>query len=111
MNGSRMWVLLIFVALASVDDSLEPYAGQSHDDAREALEEGEIAPLDEILTVLRARDGGEVLEVELERHGGRWIYEIETLSRDGVISEHWVDAATKTLLPPGREDEHREGPN
>ena len=80
----------------------------SHDDAREALAEGHITPLDEVLELLRARGVGEILEVELERHHGRWIYEIEALSRDGVISEHWIDAATKAPLPLEPEDERNE---
>ena len=74
-----------------------------HDDAREALAEGHIAPLDEVLELLRAR-GREILEVELERHRGRWIYEIAALSRDGVTSEHWIDAAIKAPLALEPED-------
>jgi uncharacterized membrane protein YkoI len=49
----------------------------SHDDAREALAEGHITPLDEVLELLRARGVGEILEVQLGWHQGRWIYEIE----------------------------------
>ncbi len=76
-----------------------------HDRAWRALRAGEIVPLSEVLEVLRARGAGEVLEVELERHGGRWIYEIETLSPQGVITKHVVDAATKQVLPYKDADE------
>ncbi len=103
-----MRVLLCLIALVSVLGTSDGRAADSHDDAREALAEGHIAPLDQILKLLRARGVGEILEVELERHHGRWIYEIEALSRDGVISEHWVDAATKAPLPLEPEDEGHE---
>ena len=94
--------------MLGASDGLGP---DSQDDAREALEEGHIVPLDEILELLRARGVGEILEVELERHDGRWIYEIEGLSRDGLISEHWIDAATKAPLPLEPEDEPDEQEN
>ena len=58
----------------------------------------------EILAMLQCASGrGEVLEVELERHGNRWIYEIETLSRDGVIAEHWSMPKTKADTVAGVE--------
>jgi hypothetical protein len=71
----------------------------SHDRARRALQAGEIVPLDEVLAVLAQRGVGQVLEVELEHEGGRWIYEVETLSPDGVITKHLVDAKTKQMRP------------
>ena len=49
-----------------------------------------------------------MLEVELEQHDGRWIYEVETLSADGVISKHVVDAKTKEVLPYGDDHDNSE---
>jgi hypothetical protein len=59
------------VFLALIFGAQAARAAENHDDARAALEEGHIAPLDQILSMLHARGVGDVLEVELERHGGR----------------------------------------
>ena len=91
-----LWLLLA---------ALPVRADQGHDRAREALRAGEIVPLDEILDVLSAQDAGQVLEVELERHDGRWIYEIETLDPQGMIAKHAVDATTKEILTDDPADE------
>ena len=91
-----LWLLLA---------ALPVRADEGHDRAREALRAGEIVPLDEVLDVLSAQGAGQVLEVELERHDDRWIYEIETLDPGGVIAKHVVDATTKEILKDGSEDE------
>ena len=85
-------ILLVALAPATADED-------SHDRARRALLAGEIVPLDEVIAELHRRGAGQVLEVELEHEGGRWIYEVETLSADGVITKHLVDAKTKQVQP------------
>src|SRR4051812_6826647 len=49
----------------------------------EALKHGEIRPLDQVLAAVRARFEGEIIEIEPERHGARWIYEVKLLGPDG----------------------------
>ena len=39
-----------------------------------------------------------VLEVELERHGQRWIYEIKLLRPGGALSKLLVDARDGTVI-------------
>jgi hypothetical protein len=85
-------MLLVVLSPAMADED-------SHDRARRALQAGEVVPLDEILAVLQRQGAGQVLEVELEHEGGRWIYEVETLSPQGVITKHMVDAKTKEVQP------------
>jgi len=87
-------LLVLAGGTAAADDD------DSHDRAREALERGEIAPLDQILAEVRRQGLGTVLEVELERHGGRWVYEVETLSPDGVIAKARIDAKNPGQRPP-----------
>jgi uncharacterized membrane protein YkoI len=79
-------------------------ADDRHDQDRalEALRRGEVAPLEEILDLVRRTRPGTVLEVELEREGGRWVYEVETLNPEGVIGKVRIDATTRALLPDGR---------
>ena len=58
--------------------------------------ERQIVPLDEV----RARQGHRPdTRGRARAHDGRWIYEVEALSPDGVISTHVVDARTKAVLP------------
>jgi uncharacterized membrane protein YkoI len=41
---------------------------------------------------------GKILEVELEKEHGRLIYEVEILSKDGVVTEVYIDARTGKFL-------------
>jgi uncharacterized membrane protein YkoI len=83
-------------ALADRDD---------HDRARQALDAGEILPLAEILSAVEAARPGRVIELDLERDDGRWIYELELVSPEGLVYEGEIEAATGTVL----EIEHEEG--
>lgn len=93
-----MRILFLSAALGAMLAAAAARADEDHDRAFEALRRGEIAPLEEILQVVRERYGGTVLEVELEHKRGRWVYEVKTLSEDGTIAEVYLDAADKTLL-------------
>ncbi len=88
------WILAVWLAFP-----LGASAEDSQDRARSALERGQIVPLGEILDAARSLGSEQILEIELERRKGRWVYEVESLSSDGVISTHYLDAATKALLP------------
>jgi uncharacterized membrane protein YkoI len=63
-----------------------------HERARDAVRRGEILSLDEILRRLELRSGEQLLEVEIERDDGLWIYEIELIGADGRVRELEVDA-------------------
>jgi len=69
-------------------------ADGDHDRARGALERGEVLPLAQILAVAAAHAPGRVIEVELERDDGRWIYEVELLTAAGRLVEMEIDGAT-----------------
>ncbi|MFG6489276.1 PepSY domain-containing protein [Roseateles sp. BYS78W] len=69
-----------------------------HDRARAALKAGEVLPLQEVLDRLQRSHPGEVLEVELEREDGRWIYEFKLLQSGGRLLRLDVDARTATVL-------------
>ena len=69
-----------------------------HERARAALTRGDIRPLAEIYTLVRPRIDGEIVETELEREDGRWVYEIKYISRSGRMRELYIDAKTgKTI--------------
>ncbi len=72
--------------------------GGDHDRARQALAAGEVLPLRTILDRVEREYPGQVLEVELERDGGRWVYEIRTLRSGGALVKLKVDARDGSVL-------------
>jgi len=80
------------VTSARADDALD------HDRARRAREAGEILPLTTVLTAVEREFAGKVIEVELERDDGRWVYEVELLTDGGSVLELTYDAATGRFL-------------
>jgi uncharacterized membrane protein YkoI len=92
-----MAVAAVMFTLATV---FPAQAGDSngHERARRAVESGEILPLREILQRVERDTPGQVIEVELEREAGRWVYEIKLLATGGAMVELEVDARDATVL-------------
>jgi len=87
------------IGLALIAVSLAQASGDhDHDRARAALERGEVRPIGEILTSAAAKVPGEVVEVELEREHGHWVYELKIIAPDGRMLEVLMDAATATVI-------------
>lgn len=86
---------LMFLALPLGGRADSP---RDHDRARAALQAGEVLPLTEILARVAHAHPGQVLEVELERDDGRWIYELRLLQPDGLLVRLKVDARDGTVL-------------
>ena len=74
------------------------HADGDHERARAALQAGEVLPLTTVLERLQRSHPGQVLEVELEREKGRWIYEIKLLQADGHLLKLEVDARSAEVL-------------
>lgn len=76
------------------------------DRARQAVLEGRIVPLGEILRKVEESFSGEILEVQLEDEGnepehrgrGKIVYEIKLLTPQGNVLKLQFDARTKELL-------------
>ena len=83
-------------------------ADSDHDRARQALEAGEILPLKTELERLARDTPGQVMEVELERSGERWIYEIKLLRPGGALVKLKVDARDATVIPAPARGTHRD---
>lgn len=71
---------------------------RDHERARAALAAGEIRPLAALLAEVERRYVGVVIETELEREDGRWVYELKLLPPSGRVVELRLDAATGALL-------------
>lgn len=69
-----------------------------HDLARQALERGEVMPLESVLAAVRNSVSGEVAGVELEHEHGTWLYELKMIVPGGVLTEVIVDARTGRIV-------------
>lgn len=105
-------VLLGGAALSWADQPRD--RGHDHDDARAALQKGEVLPLATVLDQVSRSHPGDVMAVELESEDGRWVYELKLLLRDGRLGRINVDAATGEVIDmrvksrrPSAPDENR----
>jgi uncharacterized membrane protein YkoI len=80
-------------------------ADDDHEVARRAVQRGELLPLAKILEVMEREYPGRVLEVELDRDDGRYLYEIEVLLNDGRVIELTYDGKTGKVLETEIEDD------
>lgn len=96
MRPILFFFILVLAAPALADDD--------HDRARAAMMRGEILPLSRILAMAERDVGGRVIEVDLERKGDRYIYEVEVVSRSGRLVELSIDAASGAVLERDEDD-------
>ncbi|MGQ3302563.1 PepSY domain-containing protein [Reyranella sp.] len=101
--SSPVVLALVFLAAFSIappggaqadddDDALE------HEEARRALEQGLVRPLEEIVAEARKHVQGDLIEVELERENERYIYELEFIQPSGQIVELQLDAKSMAII-------------
>lgn len=99
--------LILFVAVPVIAAGLvlagalympEPRADDDHIRARELSQRGEILSLEKIAERARAVRPGKLIDIDLERKGGLWVYEIELLDDQGRVWEMKLDARNGELL-------------
>lgn len=95
--------LIVWLVMALMFSSLS-LADEGYEEARRLTESGAILPLEELLPAIQAQQPGRILELELERDRGRYLYEIEMLDEQGAVREFKVDAATGEILERELED-------
>ena len=96
--------LLLSPLIAAGETELIPIDSQQ-DDAREAVKQGLVRPLEQVLTEVRKTIKGDIVEIEFEKDDGRFIYEIEYVAPDGHLMEIKIDAKTLAVVSLGPEDE------
>ena len=79
------------------------YGSSEHEAVRSLKQQGDILSLEEILGHARQHHEGRVLETELERKRGIYIYEVELVDAEGQVWEMKLDAQTGELLKEERE--------
>jgi uncharacterized membrane protein YkoI len=97
----RAWAAFAAAALLAISGAAVARDGD-HEAARKAMARGEILPLTRILAVVAQVSPGDVLAVELDRHGARFVYEVKVLTRVGKVTEVQVDAKTGAPLDDGK---------
>ncbi|MFN3609378.1 MAG: PepSY domain-containing protein [Hyphomonas sp.] len=70
----------------------------------DARKRGQILPLEVILGSVLQRYPGELLKLELDDDDGYLIYELEVLTRRGIVLEIEVDARTGRILDVEEDD-------
>ncbi len=89
----RTRLLLVSIGLLAASLGL-PAVAHDHDNARQAVEAGEIRPLADILDAIRTQLPGDVVGVKLDRDDGAWSYELRVVDSKGRLFEIHVDAAS-----------------
>lgn len=102
--------LLLATALTLGSTGVAASDRGDHDRARAALRAGEILPLPTLLERLQRSHPGQLLEVELERQHGQWIYEVKLLQAGGQVVKLHLDARTGELRPPRRRASEADAP-
>lgn len=99
---------LLFAALPAGADwhgeDDDEYERRDQDIVWNARKRGEILPLEVILGSVLQRYPGEVLKLELDDEDGELIYELEVLTRRGIVLEMDVDARTGRILEIEEDD-------
>jgi uncharacterized membrane protein YkoI len=85
-------------ALADEDADEQERDHYQREEVRGGVERGELKPLSEVLQAIRPSIDGEIVGVEIERKGTRWVYELRVARPDGGLTDVYVDAATATIL-------------
>lgn len=102
MTRSVLPLLLTALLMASFSASGRDL---NQDEALQLTREGRIMPLEQLMqAIARLYPQAQLLEVDLEEHHGRYLYDIDLLTAEGVARELELDAHTGHLLQDKEDD-------
>ena len=104
---SRILRTLVLLGLALGTGSAlhaDERGGSDHELARQALRQGQVLPLRQVLDKIEREYQGQVLKIEFEEDDGRYIYEIRLLQQDGRMAKLKVDAVDGKVLKIKRKE-------
>lgn len=91
-RGLSSAALLVLISSASARDL-------NQDEALQLRQEGRILPLEQLLqSALQRYPGAVLLEAELEEEHGQLVYEVELVTREGIVREVELHAGTGEVL-------------
>lgn len=99
--NSMVLIALSFVLIANSPSLLADINQMA---ARKLHDSGQILSLEKIHELAKLIKPGRILEVELEKKGGRYIYEVELLNNNDEVWEVKLDAKTGSLIKLEIED-------
>ncbi|MFP5411850.1 MAG: PepSY domain-containing protein [Gammaproteobacteria bacterium] len=73
-------------------------SGLRQDEVRQLRESGKILSMEDILGRARQAQPGQVVEVELERENGRYVYEVKLIDTGNKVHKLELDAGTGEVL-------------
>jgi uncharacterized membrane protein YkoI len=96
----HMPMMFLAVSVMTATVWFSPYAGSAESpvSAGQLSAKGEILSLEKISKLAKSHKQGEILEVELEKKHGRYVYEVEILDNHSQVWELKLDARTGQLL-------------
>lgn len=102
----RLWSLLsaALFLMAALCFLPRVNSGESPANASRLSAKGEILSLEKISQKAKTYKPGEILEVELEKKHGRYVYEIDILDAGSQVWELKLDAKTGQLLKMEQDD-------
>jgi uncharacterized membrane protein YkoI len=75
-----------------------------HDSVKRLRDEGRILSMSEVMRRVARIQPGQLLEAELDREDGRYVYEIRILDPAGRVHELELDAASGVLIESSHDD-------
>ncbi len=69
-----------------------------HDEIKQLRETGQILAMGEVMASAQTVQPGQLVEAELEREDGAYLYEIKILAADGTVHKLYLDAATGEVI-------------
>jgi uncharacterized membrane protein YkoI len=69
-----------------------------HDEIKQLRDSGRILPMGRVMASAQGVQPGQLIEAELEREDGLYLYEIKILAADGRLHKLCLDAATGALV-------------
>src|SRR5690606_16937615 len=96
---TNVFVLITAVALSAAAGDIGP------DEALRLRQQGEILALEKLLDIAMSRHpGARLLEAELEEDDGIYIYEVELITRSGVVRDIEINARNGRILKDEEDD-------
>ena len=98
MERPRLTAITVAVGLLTVTGGALAGDRLDHDEIKQLREAAQILPMGEVMASAQAVQPGQLVEAELEREDGAYLYEIKILAADGTVHNLELDAATGEVL-------------